>query len=1636
MAAGLPVVGVVAAVQGMASFTANANTFNQTIQNMMRSANLLVKAVSNSAGANAASANAAKIQKAQDNLIKVQNAVVAANTRQQGIVSKVTTATAQATQRAMQLETNAVTRAGQAHAKIGQIQQDVAARVSRAQQQQVASTQRLTTALNLAAQANTPARQARAANAAIAAASAQQRVQQVTANGARQVTAQQNAAAAASQRAMAATLSTGSTVAQGAARVAAATANANAQQVAGAAKVAAANASMASASEASFAAMGLGAVAMAAVIVASLVFIAVTFAKVSADLITESAAYQNTLAAAGAISGEAGVEIQKLSTSQLQLTRTSTQTATALSGMTTEMIKAGLSVEDVTAKALEVGNAMVVASNGELKATQAATLLQVAYAGFGKVAADAGKLTNQLDILPQAADAITSAVQRSTLTFSGFSDAARQGGGVVARMGYTLQEFTALVGTMGLTIQSGTEIGTGLRMMFQNLQNPSDDAIKLMKEYNISLYDAQGAIRPARDLVGSLSTAFGDNAIRAGKLTQATRDQALATLFGGRSIKTVSALLNAGTEEYDKMFEAVSRTGTAQEASNRILGSTASIMTKIANTWTALKLAFGQGIEPFVNSLAKSLEKLVQAFAPTNEAAQSLGETIGGFLFNALSALGEIIQFVASTVVATFSIFDAFKQLQNEMGLAVLQFVMLVGQLMQNLWNIVVTAFNNISGAGNTLSNNVGSIGQAIASTISTLAGSFWTMATGVAEALTKGIGETMSNVAVTVGQALNNMGQGFNAWLDGITGIPGSFASAMGQLADIAGRAFSAVISNVNKFLDALAGLPLVGELVSGARGALGGFVSGFSSAVGAAGVAIKKFASVTVAAVKSIQLPNFRNYAAETLAAFKAAQAGIQKAGSGALDLGDPTEAGSYPPGGGGGKAPKGAGDKAAKDYAAALDKAREILRDFFRDADNLWRDHAEKIGDAFAKAEQAVADVVAEQEQDIAKSIKDANDEILKLDTTKYWEKDAKTRREALDNEIENTQKAREHAAAEEEVIHQRSLEDVQIVEQQKRDAAERTFDKTLETAARTRDEERAGEDRSWDKQQEQRQKQLDKQQKLVEDALDKRQDAEKAALDANQKLVEAALNREQDARENALKTRLEAEKEAMKASQDARMSILEKQIKDEGRARDYQTQSSAITTTDATDRAKAEAEYQNELRIGVRGTIAAARRKEKLDAIAATTAEARAALEAKQAEANADLSVEEQNQARIAALQAQFDAENTAREISADAQTLALKTQHETELAVMKAAFAAQDLVLKEQQERAIDQLHEDHERARDELSDQIENDRLNRQKDRAREDREFAEKQEAAKRKYIQEETAKQLVAARKLEDDERARKEVLDTQAVADRKVDEQKRATLTEQLDQEEYDRRIVQINEERDARVAQANEAIRLQQEAIATQLAKELVDLNKQLEEKITTIKEQYVDRLESLIEEGGEAMRPIIDNIGEQMKDAFSGARDQVAELVTVLEDALRKANDTANAIRNMPTPKAASGASSGGGGGLSAPLRPGGKPGETQAEVDNFIRNTQGKQYGGTVNGPYGSSQLIEAHGGEFFAGIGGYGTAVAAVRSAESMLQRGMGGSTNISNTYSYNVNANYGRTQAEGSVRLDLAALVALTSK
>ena len=1783
----LPLIGVEAAILGMQAFSRNANTFNQLLLGMQRTARAVSKIISafGGGGDQAASAgvrNAQRIEKAQLALKRTTESVAAATQRATDRVAAVQAkaaadairdnervqATKQATiaavQRAEQMaaKTAAVAaaqtqaanqRAVAAQSQVSRAQAKYAAdvvagstRIARAKELERNAVERLRIQNELVAKAPTAAREAAAARAALTAETAANNVIRTQRKVATTLQQDQNAIANAQRRAGAAASASAAQQVTAATRVAAASNNvtnvqtanirkvgaaqqaaasnttANAARVtsaqnnlanvvtAGATRIAAANANVTATSAA--AAGGIGRMALiaggATLGIIALAVALYNLVQAFIHVVQASNTYQQMLTFIDVTAGTTGAQIAALSNQIMVMSRSTTTSAADLQAMTGELLKAGVSFEQVSTSALAAANSLVVASNGELDAARAAVSLAIATEAFHVGFAE-------------AANAIQGAAVNSTLSLGNMADAIKQGGAVAARYKLDINEFAAAVALIGQVIPSGTEAGTQLRNILIELQTPTKQGRQLMNQYGISINDAAGNIRPFVDVIIDLERAFGKQAIATGKVTEQQRDFALATIFGQRQLRGISTILDQGSEEYLRLANVIKNSTSAADAAARMVNTNIGLTQQLSNNIAALGLAFGEGLDPYINAVIQSLLGLMQQIDPTLESTKNLGDFVGRVLVNAFFNAGEVIggvvvpvlQFLGDMLSALgkhfvdwlgvwLAVADAFVQAAVELAQATSP----IWEQLANLWGAVVNFIREgvafIIRAWNGLQQGAFQLGVNIGMAIRGLAQA-WADAT-------NNVGENSAVTQRNFGGVANAAGQMAN-----------SIASSFSQLSAIVGRIFANIATQVNIFLDSLQALPVIGETVGAARavvravGAVGGAVSAaqvqvqkfgavggealgnlsagaaaslesmaaasgdamsrfganINAATGRAGRAIEDLGARAQAALarlgQNLRAPQFRDFGQEIADRIKAARDQVDRARRQAESepgtyAPEGTEPGGFPGGDDDG------GKKAAEALKRAQDRLIELWEKYNREVTKLNEEAQEDVRNSYRKSVDAINEAWTESLEGIDEAVQEAVDRIQELNDERGYRQAAEARREALDEELEAASEAREEALEEIEVQHDRELEDLERLEEQKARIREQAFDRQQADAARARDEIREAEDRSFERSQEQVERQLDKRQELEEDALQKRIDAEEEALDKQQEAIEAALKREQDAREaaleadqkardEALETRLDAEEKALEASQQLREDALNAELAAESRARDDALAIADINEEAADARAKAEAEYQEEIRIGVKQSIAAARRKAKLDDAAAKEAEARAQLTESQTERDDELEFERQQNARRTALEAQFESESLAREqaaneakralqIAFDAETLALRTESELALQALETQFEEQRLVAREAHERELTEIHGRHERERIALSDQLENERLQRSKVRAAEDRAFAEEQEAAKQRFIDAEETAQRERSRKAEDVARERKKILDGLAVFHRKEDEKRRAALTKELDDEEHSRRITQIEKERDDRILAIQQALAKKQEEIEKQLALELAAIDLNLDQAIKRMREAYVDELKEIMRDSGEQVGAEVQKFTDGMESAFGAVREVVTGLMDDLKAVIAEANAAAAAVRSIPSPPRSQPSGGGGGGGGGATIREGGKPGETPSEVYNYLVNTGSKpedarkaaglQYGGVVPGRYGSEQWVRAHGGEYFEGIGARGTAMAAVRAAESSLMRGMGGATTVNNSYAYNVNANYGRVQAEGSIRLDLSALVAMTSR
>lgn len=116
-----------------------------------------------------------------------------------------------------------------------------------------------------------------------------------------------------------------------------------------------------------------------------------------------------------------------------------------------------------------------------------------------------------VDNLSAAFDGITGVTTATKFSLNDYKLALSNTGAVFAGMGGEIEDFNTVIAGTATSFASGADAGTSFKTFLQRLGEPTAEVKNLMQQYNISLFDAEGKMRPMVDVVGQLNKVFTES---------------------------------------------------------------------------------------------------------------------------------------------------------------------------------------------------------------------------------------------------------------------------------------------------------------------------------------------------------------------------------------------------------------------------------------------------------------------------------------------------------------------------------------------------------------------------------------------------------------------------------------------------------------------------------------------------------------------------------------------------------------------------------------------------------------------------------------------------------------------------------------------------------------------------------------------------------------------------------------------------------------------------------------------------------------------------------------------------------------------------------------------------------------------
>lgn len=382
-----------------------------------------------------------------------------------------------------------------------------------------------------------------------------------------------------------------------------------------------------------------------------------------ADGVQGVADFQSEISMLGAVSNAGAADLDKARAAARalgsDLTLPTTSANTAAEAMT-ELVKAGLSVDQAI---------------GAAKATlQVATIEQLSNADAAEIVANALNMFSlKGEQATMVADQFAAASGASSISLKDAAIALANGGSVWAAfqsptVGATnaLTDFNTAVALLGNAGIKGSSAGTALKNAMLFLAAPTDKANDLMHELmgNIGetgtlAFDSSGKMRSFSDILELTRRATAG-------LSEAQRDAALKTIFGGDAVAAILPLLKAGGDGWAAMEQSVTRAGAANDLAAAKMKGINGAVKGLQSGLETLALNALEPLAPLIESGIGALGQLVSVAADNagpamTVVAQALvavgdgvGATVAAIQTGLVPALG-----VATAAAITFAAMNA-----------------------------------------------------------------------------------------------------------------------------------------------------------------------------------------------------------------------------------------------------------------------------------------------------------------------------------------------------------------------------------------------------------------------------------------------------------------------------------------------------------------------------------------------------------------------------------------------------------------------------------------------------------------------------------------------------------------------------------------------------------------------------------------------------------------------------------------------------------------------------------------------------------------------------------------------------------------------------------------------------------------
>ena len=266
---------------------------------------------------------------------------------------------------------------------------------------------------------------------------------------------------------------------------------------------------------------------------------------------------------------------------------------------------------------------------------------------------------------------------------------------IAGALGFSAEDTAEAIGLMANAGIKGSQAGTALRTIMNNLSGDVKICGSSIGEVTIATTNADGSMRELSDILADCRTAFSG-------LSESEKAAAAESLVGKNAMSGFLALMNAGESDINKLSSAIDNCdGSAASMAETMNDNLAGQLQILKSQLEELAISFGELLMPAIRTIVGWIQKFVDWLNSMDEGTRKVIVTIalvaaaiGPILIivgKVISAVGTIMTLVpklAGVINAAKGVFAAFNAVcaANPYVLIIAAIVALVAAFIY-LWN-------------------------------------------------------------------------------------------------------------------------------------------------------------------------------------------------------------------------------------------------------------------------------------------------------------------------------------------------------------------------------------------------------------------------------------------------------------------------------------------------------------------------------------------------------------------------------------------------------------------------------------------------------------------------------------------------------------------------------------------------------------------------------------------------------------------------------------------------------------------------------------------------------------------------------------------------------------------------------------